>query len=93
MVHTKSLWLLSFLRYIDIIIKIHEKMDPRKFNKSFRTKVRERLNNKNKNKEISRSGLVFQVEYLRNGKRYLSSVFSKNGEQESGYQTVQTSSL
>ena len=50
-------------------------------------------NNKNKNKEISRSGLVFQVEYLRNGKRYLSSVFSKNQGQESGYQTVQTSSL
>ena len=27
------------------------------------------------NKEISRSGLVFEVEYLRNGKRYSSSVF------------------
>ena len=49
--------------------------------------------NKNKNKEISRSGLVFQVEYLVNGKRYLSSVFSKNQGQELGYQTVQTSSL
>ena len=25
MVHTTSLWLLSFLRYIDIIVKFHEK--------------------------------------------------------------------
>ena len=29
-----------------------------------------------KNKEITRSGLVLPVEYLRNGKRYLSSVFT-----------------
>ena len=35
--------------------------------------VRERLN---KNKEISRSGLLLPVEYLRNGKRYSSSVFT-----------------
>ena len=40
-----------------------------------RTIVRERLNNK-KNKEISRSGLWLPVEYLRNGKRYSSSVFT-----------------
>ena len=32
--------------------------------------------NKNKNKEISRSGLSLPVEYLRNGKRYSSSVFT-----------------
>ena len=32
--------------------------------------------NKNENKEISRSGLVFPVEYLRNVKRYSSSVFT-----------------
>ena len=30
----------------------------------------------NKNKEISRSGLLLTVEYLRNGKRYSSSVFT-----------------
>ena len=37
----------------------------------------ERINNNknnNKNKEISRSGLLLPVEYLRNGKRYSSSV-------------------
>ena len=32
-------------------------------------------NNKNKNKETSRSGLLLPVEYLRNGKRYSSFVF------------------
>ena len=36
----------------------------------------ERKNNNNKNKEISRSGLVFPVEYLRNGKRYSSFVLT-----------------
>ena len=39
----------------------------------------ERINKnkkKNKNKEISRSGLSLPVEYLRNGKRYSSSVFT-----------------
>ena len=41
----------------------------------------ERINNNNKNKnnknkEISRSGLSLPVEYLRNGKRYSSSVFT-----------------
>ena len=35
-----------------------------------------RHNNKNKNKEISRSGLLLPVEYLRNGKRYSSFVFT-----------------
>ena len=35
----------------------------------------ERINKNNKNKEISRSGLSLPVEYLRNGKRYSSSVF------------------
>ena len=69
MVHTTSLWLLSFLRYIDIIVKFHEKMGSSKFKKSFRTKVRERLNKKKKkNKEIWQ-GYVLPVEYLRNGKR------------------------
>ena len=38
-------------------------------------------------------GYVLPVKYLRNGKRYSSSVFSKNQGQESCYQTVQTSSL
>ena len=33
-------------------------------------------NKNNKNKEISRSGLLLPVEYLRNGKRYSSSVFT-----------------
>ena len=36
----------------------------------------ERKKNRNKNKEISPSGLVFPVKYLRNGKRYSSSVFT-----------------
>ena len=49
--------------------------------------------NKNKNKEISRLGLVFLVEYLQNGKRYSSSVLTKNQGQESCYQMVQTTSL
>ena len=35
-----------------------------------------RTANKNKNKEISRSGLLLPVEYLRNGERYSSSVFT-----------------
>ena len=35
-------------------------------------------NKKNKNKEISRSGLSLPVEYLRNGKRYSSFVFTLN---------------
>ena len=35
----------------------------------------ERIKN-NKNKEISRSGLSLPVEYLRNGKRYSSSIFT-----------------
>ena len=46
-----------------------------------------------KNKEINCSGLLLPVEYLRNGKRYSSSVFTFGYVQESRYQTVQTSLL
>jgi hypothetical protein len=56
-------------------------------------KKKKKKNNNNKNKEISRSGLVLLVEYLRNGKRYSSSVFTKNKGQELFYLTVQTTSL
>ena len=42
----------------------------------------------NKNEEISRSGLLLPVEYLRNGKRYSSSVSTFDYVQESRYQTV-----
>ena len=37
---------------------------------------RNKNKNNNKNKEISRSELLLPVEYLRNGKRYLSFVFT-----------------
>ena len=47
----------------------------------------------NKNKEISRSGLLLPVKYLRNGKRYSSSVFFFGQLQESRYQTVQPATL
>ena len=54
-----------------------------------RTIVRTANKNKNnKNKEISRSGLVFPVEYLRNGKRYFEFRFHFQVVQESYYQTV-----
>ena len=46
-----------------------------------------------KNKEINCSGLLLPVEYLRNGKRYSSSVFTFGYVQESRYKTVQPLSL
>ena len=46
-----------------------------------------------KNKEINCSGLLLPVEYLRNGMRYSSSVFTFGYVQESRYKTVQPLSL